>query len=221
MTRNITKDKKLSIFLALLLLWAGVFLLYLITLAPTILWGDNAYFQRSAFEGIFKRDGGGHWLWLQFARFLLACLWYLSYRVNLLSAAAATVTLIFLSCAMRALGLSWTSAIVACVCLAVSHTFWMHAVRTEVYTVFTAILALQLWLWLSCALENLGRFICHASFWSNSSWTSNDGLIYPNRSVLAVETTQLVQQKRLVYISWALRDRSTTLYWDSFLANKR
>ena len=50
---------------------------------------------------------------------------------------------------MRALGLGWTSAIVACVCLAVSHTFWMHAVRAEVYTVFTAVMALQLWLWLS------------------------------------------------------------------------
>jgi hypothetical protein len=150
MNCDITKNTKPSIFYTLILMWAGIFLFYLLTLAPTILWGDNAYFQRSAVEGILKRDGGGHWLWLQFARFFAGLpVGAIAYRVNLLSAVAAVVTLSFLYCAMRALVLSWTSVIVACVCLAVSHTFWMHAVRAEVYTVFTAVMALQLWLWLS------------------------------------------------------------------------
>ncbi len=123
---------------------------YWLTLAPTVLWGDNAYFQRSAFEGILKQDGGGHWLWLQLGQlFAGSAAETAAYRTNLLSAVAATVTLIFLSGAMRALNLSWISAIFACLSLAVSHTFWMHAVRAEVYTVFTAVIALQLWLWLS------------------------------------------------------------------------
>jgi hypothetical protein len=115
-----------------------------------VLWGDYAYFQRSAFAGLLKQDGGGHWLWLQFAQIFAGLpIASVAYRLNLLSAAAATVTLIFLSGAMRALNLNWTSIIFACIGLAVSHTFWMHAVRAEVYTVFTAVLALQLWLWLS------------------------------------------------------------------------
>src|SRR5512135_3620943 len=126
MTSTAARDRKLSFFYRLTPLWFGIFLFYLATLAPTVLWGDNAFFQRSAFEGILKSDGGGHWLWLQFAQLFAALpVGSIAYRVNLLSAVAATVTLIFLSGAMRAIGLSWSSAIVACVCLAVSHTFWM------------------------------------------------------------------------------------------------
>lgn len=122
--------------------------LYLITLAPTVLWGDSAFFQRSAAEGFLKRDAGGHWLWLQFAQLATHLpLGNVAYRVNLLSALAATTTLLLLFLAIRALGLRRSSAAIACASLAVSHTFWMHAVRAEVYTVFTAAMTLQLWLW--------------------------------------------------------------------------
>ena len=144
---NIARTKRTPL---LILFGIGIFLFYWLTLAPTVLWGDNAYFQRTAFEGILKQDGGGHWLWLQLGQlFVGSAVESAAYRTNLLSAVAATVTLAFLFGAMRALQLSWTSALFACLSLAVSHTFWMHAVRAEVYTVFTAVLALQLWLWLS------------------------------------------------------------------------
>jgi hypothetical protein len=126
----------------------AVLSLYLITLAPTVLWGDSAFFQRSAAEGLLKRDAGGHWLWLQFAQLATHLPWgTVAYRVNLLSAVAGTATLLLLYLAIRALGLSRSSATIACASLAVSHTFWMHAVRAEVYTVFTAAMTLELWLW--------------------------------------------------------------------------
>jgi hypothetical protein len=133
-----------------LLLVAGAFLFYFATLAPTVLWGDNAFFQRSAYEHILKPDAGGHWLWLQFAEVFAKAPWgNVAFRVNLLSAVAAVLTLLILYFAILALGLNWKSALLAAVCLAVSHTFWMHAVRAEVYTVFTMMMAMQLWLWFS------------------------------------------------------------------------
>ncbi len=131
-----------------LALFAGVLAFYLATLAPTVLWGDGAFFQRSAAEGLLKRDAGGHWLWLRLAMGFTQLPWgNLAYRVNLLSAVAGAATIGLLWLAIRALGLSGSSALVACLSLAVAHTFWMHAVRAEVYTVFTAMMALQLWLW--------------------------------------------------------------------------
>lgn len=134
--------------LAAFALAAAALALYLATLAPTVLWGDSGYFQWSAAAGHLKRDAGGHALWLALARTFIRLPWGdVAHRVNLLSAAAAAATLVALFGAMRAAGLRAPAAGVGCLALMVSHTFWMHAVRAEVYTVFTAAMAVQLWLW--------------------------------------------------------------------------
>jgi hypothetical protein len=126
----------------------AAFLFYLLTLAPTVLWGDDAYFQRTAYEGTLAADGGGHWLWFHFARlFVHLPFGDVAYRINLLSAVAAALTLFVLYHAARALKLSPTAAAVSALSLAVAHTFWMHAVRAEVYTLFTLWLAVEIWLW--------------------------------------------------------------------------
>ena len=123
-------------------------LLYLFTLAPTVLWGDDAYFQRVAFTGELRADGGGHWLWLQLARLFVRLPWGdVAFRSNLLSAVAAGATIFALYAAARQAGLHRDSATVAVVSLAIGHTFWMHAVRAEVYTLFTLFVALHFWLW--------------------------------------------------------------------------
>jgi hypothetical protein len=145
--------KKPRTGMRLLVLWPWVlslaFLcLYVLTLAPTVLWGDNAFFQRTAFEGTLQADGGGHWLWLQAARIFVRLPWGdVAYRVNLLSAVAAAGTLLLLCAAARGLGLGVGAVAAAVASLAVAHTFWMHAVRAEVYTLFTLLVAAQLWLW--------------------------------------------------------------------------
>lgn len=137
------------------------FLFYLLTLAPTVLWGDDAYFQRTAYEGTLAADGGGHWLWFQLARlFVHFPFGNVAYRVNLLSAVAAALTLFVLYHAASALKLSPLAATVSTLSLAVAHTFWMHAVRAEVYTIFTLWLALEIWLWAKWSPENVWPIGC-------------------------------------------------------------
>ncbi len=119
--------------------------LYVRSTAPTVLWGDDAFFQRSAFDGTLPADGGGHWLWLTIARaFVGLPLGEAAYEANLVSAIAGAATIVGFFLACRALGLSTVGSTVAALSLAVAHTFWMHCVRAEVYTVFTALLALEL-----------------------------------------------------------------------------
>ncbi len=131
-----------------LLLTITTFLFYLFTLAPTVLWGDDAYFQHTAFTAELRPDGGGHWLWLQVARlFVRLPLGDVAFRTNLLSAVAATATILLLYAAGREAGLRRDAATVAALSLAVGHTFWMHAVRAEVYTLLTLFLAAHFWLW--------------------------------------------------------------------------
>lgn len=137
-----------------LVLFAAVLLFYVFTLAPTVLWGDDAYFQRTAFEGTLRADGGGHWLWLRAARLFIRLPWGdVAYRVNLLSAVAAVSAIVLVYAGGRALGLGPLGAVMAAISLAVSHTFWAHAVRAEVYSLFMLLMALQLWLWLSWRAE--------------------------------------------------------------------
>lgn len=143
---NSLTGKRLDVWPLLLAL--ASFLFYEFTLAPTVLWGDDAYFQRTAFTGELRADGGGHWLWLQFARlFSQLPLGDIAYRSNLLSAIAASGTIFVLYAAAREAGLRRDGATVTVLSLAVGHTFWMHAVRAEVYTLFTLFVALHIWLW--------------------------------------------------------------------------
>ena len=124
---------------------AIVAVFYLATLAPTVLWGDDAYFQRSAFDGSLSPDGGGHPLWLALAQvFARLPFGDIAYRANLLSAAAGVAAVMGIYWISRELEISRSGAALAALSLAVAHTFWMHSVRAEVYTVFLACLALEL-----------------------------------------------------------------------------
>lgn len=130
---------------------AVAFAFYLLTLAPTVLWGDDAYFQRIAPIGTtaLRPDGGGHWLWMVAAhRFAQLPFGTVAYRVNLLSAVAAGGTLALVYAALSQQPISRWGRILGVAALAVSHTFWMHAVRAEVYTLFTLFMAAHLLLWL-------------------------------------------------------------------------
>lgn len=115
-----------------------VLVFYVSTLAPTVLWGDDAFFQRSAFDGTLPRDGGGHWLWFVFAQAIIRIPFSeVAYKVNLLSALAGFATIVGLYWSAKIAGLSQSASLIVASCIAVAHTFWMHSVRAEVYTVFT------------------------------------------------------------------------------------
>ncbi len=109
-------------------------LFYLLTLAPGLLWGDSAKFQWMAWAGWLRFDEAGHPLWVLLLNPFchvpgvspaLAC--------NLSSALLAAMALWPAYRIMRRLGASAEASWIACLALAVSHTYWFHAVITEVY----------------------------------------------------------------------------------------
>jgi hypothetical protein len=125
-----------------------VFLFYVLTLAPTVLWSDSAHLQRMAAQGLLDHDGGGRPVWFLAARFMLLLpIGDPAYRVNLLSALTGALAVALTYLVGVEAQLSRRGALTAAATLAVSHTYWQHAVRAEVYAPFVAVLALQLWLW--------------------------------------------------------------------------
>ena len=70
------------------------FMLYVSTLAPTVLWGDDAELQRLAWSGGETNPGRGHSLWLVIARAFDALPWGdPARRANLVSAVFGALTL--------------------------------------------------------------------------------------------------------------------------------
>lgn len=133
-----------------LLIALTTFGFYLATLAPTVLWGDDALLQQHAYLARFEPELNNHWLWFQLAQlFAKLPLADAAYRVNLLSAVAATITVWLAYQLALTLQLSRSAACAVALSLAVSFTFWTHSVRAEVYSVYTVFMLLQLWLWFS------------------------------------------------------------------------
>ncbi len=186
-------------------LLAGLILVfYVITLAPTVLWGDGAHFQRTASQGVLDADGGGRLVWFQAARLFLHLPWgEPAWRVNLLSAAAGALTVLCIVAAARQAGVSRAAAAVAGLALAVSHTFWIHAVRAEIYTVFLALMALELWLWFR---------------WRPESWLSvAAAVLLLGPLVLAHQMTVLLLPA-FAYLLWRRRTWLTPRQWVALFA---
>ena len=133
-----------SDLLIVLGLVAGGLCLYAATLAPTVLWGDDATLQLAAVDGQLRASAGSHPAWVALAHLLSALpIRELAYRVNLLSALAGAATLGLFYLILRAVPVSRPAGILATLAFAVSHTFWAHAVRAEVYTLTLATMGLM------------------------------------------------------------------------------
>ena len=150
--------------------------LYSITLAPTVLWGDDAELQRIVVTGeqrtIGQSSPASHLLWLTLASWFVRVSTVpgdLAGRVNFVSALCAALTVLFVYLATTAIARQVSSrqrqsstqanrlarieptwptvaGIAAAAALALSHTFWLLAVRPNVYTLQTALIAAALWL---------------------------------------------------------------------------
>ncbi|MGD8627965.1 MAG: DUF2723 domain-containing protein [bacterium] len=110
--------------------------LYLVTLAPTVLWGDDARFQRRAVTLDLVRDHAwDHPFWVVLAHpFTWIPLGDPAFRVNLFTSIWAALAIGFVFGSLKTVTRSiWASAAGAG-SLMVAHTFWTHAVRTEVYS---------------------------------------------------------------------------------------
>ncbi len=150
-TENILRRRWLSPVLVGTTLSLAAFVLYWLTLAPTILWGDDAELARVAAGGAVEPGLHTHPLWVGVARAMVSVLGGdPASRTNLLSAFCAALAVGLTFAVARMLTHSTDAATLGALALAVSHTFWGHAVRTEVYAmycvVFLSILALVL-LW--------------------------------------------------------------------------
>lgn len=116
--------------------------LYSWTLAPGLLWGDSAKFQRMAWERELRFDEAGHPAWVLLMSPVARIPGVEPARAtNMASAVLSALALAFAFRIMRRLGASMTASVVASLALAVSHTFWMHAVVTEVYA-FNSVVSL-------------------------------------------------------------------------------
>lgn len=118
-------------------------LLYGLSLAPTVLWGDDAMFQMALARGSLTN----HPLWGILARvFARVPLGDMAFRANLASSVYAVGAITFLYLAALGAGGGVRAALGAGITLAISHTFWLESVRAEVYTLHLMLFFAGLWM---------------------------------------------------------------------------
>jgi transmembrane protein TMEM260 (protein O-mannosyltransferase) len=168
------KDYWVALLLAVVALAA-----YVRTLAPDVLYGDSAEFQTLAYTlGITHSTGYPTYLLLgRFIGFLP--IHSPAWRINLLSAVDAALTVAGVYLLARYFTRSRAGAVLGGVALGLSYTFWSQAVIAEVYTTGTAfivVITLLLFHWqadptkrnrvlLAAALLTGIGFGVHASVW--------------------------------------------------------
>ncbi len=125
-------------------------LLYGLTTAPGVLWQDSGMFQFRVWHEDVLGDLGlplAHPLYVLLAQTLTRLPWGdFAFKVNLFSALCSAVALGFLMDLLVSLTGSRAAAVAGTVLLAVSHTFWTHAVIAEVYSLYSLGLVVELWL---------------------------------------------------------------------------
>ncbi len=120
----------------------AAFALYLATLAPTMLWGDDAELQRLTFTGGATSGAHAHPLWVWIANaFARLPIGDVAWRANLISAVFGAIAVLLVCASAWVLTRSAVAAALSAGALGVSHTFWLHAVRAEVYMLYMAMLA--------------------------------------------------------------------------------
>ena len=118
------------------------FALYVSTMAPGLLWGDDAELQRLAILGHAAGGARNYVLWTGLAHpFTLLPFGDPAWRVTLACAVFAAVAVGAMVFVLRETGCPRWIAVAGAVALAVSHSFWLHAVRTEVYSLLAMTLA--------------------------------------------------------------------------------
>ena len=143
------------------LVWVGGLVLYCATVAPTVLWGDDAELQRIVVTGEHRTLGqsgeASHLLWLGLTRFFVGMTGWLPLdqagRANLVSALSGAAALPFVYSAAYELALALRhdarrariAGVAAATALALSHTFWLLAARPDVYALQTALLCAATW----------------------------------------------------------------------------
>ena len=151
----------------LLALAAGICALaaYVRTLAPDVLYGDSAEFQTLPYT-LGMPHSTGYPVYLLLARLLgFLPLGTPAWRVNLLSAVGAAVTVGGVYLLARHLRAGRAGALLGSIVLGLSYAFWAQAVIAEVYTpalAFLTVITLLLWRWQDAPLPNRWA-LCYAA----------------------------------------------------------
>lgn len=124
------------------------FALYYFTAMPGVGWQDCAMFQYRVWRSDLKGELGlalAHPLYILLAK---GVTWLpvgnFAFRVNLFSATCGALSLGFCALLLWRLTASVLAAAVGTMVLAVSHTFWIHAVLAEVYDLYALLLIVEL-----------------------------------------------------------------------------
>ena len=138
-------------------LFAAGLALYVHTLAPSVatLFDDSLEFPLVSYRLGIAHPTGYPFYTLLGKLFTLVPWHNVAWRVNLLSAVAGALAVVFVYLAARQLTGRRLPAILGAVALAVSPVFWSQAVVAEVYTLAAALVALLLWLALRWARRPL------------------------------------------------------------------
>lgn len=115
--------------------------MYLVTLAPTVIWGDSAKFALDVTTLHLGDSADSHPLFIILGKIFSLLPFELAYDMNLLSAVSASIAVFLVYLIIVEITNSKISAIAGSLALCVSHAFWLHAVITEVYDLNAAFLA--------------------------------------------------------------------------------
>jgi hypothetical protein len=138
-------------------LFAASLVLYVHTLAPSVatLFDDSLEFPLVSYR-LGVAHPTGYPLYTLLGKLFTLGPWHnVAWRVNLLSAVAGALTVVFVYLATRQLASRRLPALLGAVALVVSPVFWSQAVVAEVYTLTGAFVALLLWLALRWARRPL------------------------------------------------------------------
>jgi hypothetical protein len=139
----LNRQNKLSFDWVAVALCVAVFILDLRTLAPSVLWSDEAEFQlQTAMLGVPHQTGYPLYILMGKLWTLLVPLGSMAYRVNLLSAVWGVVTVLLVYLAIKRMTQARLAALAGAAALAVSPAFWQQSSIAGVRTFHTAFVAL-------------------------------------------------------------------------------
>jgi len=164
---NYEKDKSLAArsTFAGIAVFVCSFAFYVFTLAPTVIWGDNAAYALSAVKMNLGISADSHPLFIILAHFFNYLPFEPAYSLNLLSAVTSALAVLIVYLIVREMTGSMASAIIGAISLCVSHAFWLHAVIGRIYGLnvfFVMVLVLILLRWRKEPTNN--RFLYLAAF---------------------------------------------------------